>query len=640
MNFLFSKFQLRKLLLLTVDTTIVLVSCLAAFLIIGEDHIQFDRSFFTPSLLLLGCLTMSRLFFSTYNSIWRFADTREYSYLICADTIGFLAATLVGGFLLWAYASFLFLFITFMLSLVLVLCSRIIYKQLHHYNRHYERGHKDVSAIQIAIVGAGHAGTMLLEELQSSKTHEYAPYCFFDNDVLKSGSFIRGVKVYNLEKNMLNMLRSTPISEVVLAVPAITAEEQQRIVDICLEAGCKVKIYASPFERLNKNPGMDKSRKLNIRDINIEDLLSREPVSLDLELTLKLIHDKTVLITGGGGSIGSELCRQVLAMTPKKLVIVDIYENSTYEIQRELLANSELKTEVVVEIASIRDTQKMEHLFARHQPDVVFHAAAHKHVPLMEDSCDEAIKNNVFGTMNVVNAAERHGVQKFILISSDKAVNPTNVMGATKRIGEMIIQSKQDSKTEFTAVRFGNVLGSNGSVLPIFAKQIALGGPVTITDKRVNRFFMTISEAVQLVLQASAMAERAEIFVLDMGQPVQIYDLAQNMIKLAGLIPHKDIEIQEIGLRPGEKMYEELLTKNERLKQTSNEKIFVEHGEEISEKELLLKMARLKEALESMDNDTIRKGLKAVVPTYLNPENVNGAQEKTTALEMAKKINA
>jgi len=390
-----------------------------------------------------------------------------------------------------------------------------------------------------------------------------------------------------------------------------------------------------PFKRPRKNRGRDKSSKLLLHDIPMDALLSRDPVSLDLALTSRLIRNQTVLVTGGGGSIGSELCRQVASMLPKKLIVLDIYENSSYELQMELFSDLDAEIEVVVEIASICDAQKMNHLFARHQPDVVFHAAAHKHVPLMEECCDEAIKNNVFGTLNVISAAECYGVSKFIFISSDKAVNPTNVMGATKRIGEMMIQCKGESRTEFLAVRFGNVLGSNGSVLPIFARQIARGGPVTVTDRRANRFFMTISEAVQLVLQASAMAKPSEIFVLDMGKPVRIYEMAENMIQLAGLTPHKDIEIIEIGLRPGEKLFEEPLMNNVHLKRTSNKKIFIEQGGEISEKELLLKMALLQKGLESMDNDTIRKTLKKVVPTYLDPESANRGTDNAAVSKAA-----
>ncbi|MBQ1935403.1 MAG: polysaccharide biosynthesis protein [Clostridia bacterium] len=360
-----------------------------------------------------------------------------------------------------------------------------------------------------------------------------------------------------------------------------------------------------------------------IRDIKIEDLLFRDTISVTDVNMKKAYSDKVVMITGGGGSIGSELCRQVAKLSPKKLVILDIYENNAYDIQQELQRTYGDKLNLVCEIASIRDAEKIEKVFLKHRPEVVFHAAAHKHVPLMEDCCDEAVKNNVFGTFNVANAAEKAGVGKFIMISTDKAVNPTNIMGATKRLCEMIIQSKKDSATDFAAVRFGNVLGSNGSVIPLFMRQIENGGPVTITDKRIVRYFMTIPEASQLVMQAGASAAKGEIYVLDMGKPMKILSLAENMIRLAGLKPYEDIDIQEVGLRPGEKLYEELLMKTEELDKTDNEKIFIERDCKLTREELNEKLRLVHQALDTGDMEAIRKAMMEVVPTYHDADSVN-----------------
>jgi FlaA1/EpsC-like NDP-sugar epimerase len=360
-----------------------------------------------------------------------------------------------------------------------------------------------------------------------------------------------------------------------------------------------------------------------LQSLKIEDLLGREPVKLDTEIINDFIRGKTVLVTGGGGSIGSELCRQIAANQPKKLIILDIYENNAYDIQQELIRTWGKALDLSVEIASVRDKAKMYHIFEKYLPNVVFHAAAHKHVPLMENNPEEAVKNNIFGTYHVVRAAEKYGVQKFVMISTDKAVNPTNVMGATKRFCEMILQSRRESITEFCSVRFGNVLGSNGSVVPLFEKQIAEGGPVTVTDKRITRFFMTIPEAVQLVLEAGAIATQNQIFVLDMGEPVTILSLAENMIRLHGLEPYKDIDIVEIGLRPGEKLYEELLMKSEHLTKMSD-KIFVEEQVDIPPETILAALEELDEAVTGeWTEERIAGLLHRIIPTYKTPEEIN-----------------
>ena len=371
-----------------------------------------------------------------------------------------------------------------------------------------------------------------------------------------------------------------------------------------------------------------------VKDVQMEDLLGREPVRLDTAMLSGFLHGKTVLVTGGGGSIGSELCRQIAPYGPKRLVILDIYENNAYDIQQELLRTYGRDFPLSVEIASVRDKEKVYKLVQRYRPDIIFHAAAHKHVPLMEDCAEEAVKNNIFGTYHVVRAAEKFGVKKFVMISTDKAVNPTNFMGATKRFCEMILQSRRGSPTEFCCVRFGNVLGSNGSVVPLFKRQIAAGGPVTVTDKRIIRYFMTIPEAAQLVLEAGAMARQSQIFVLDMGEPVKILSLAENLIRLSGLEPYKDIEIKEIGLRPGEKLYEELLMNSETLSATPNEKIFVEQQQEIRASRILSDLEALDRAIaEGSSNEELTTLLKTMVPTYYDPDEVNhAAQEREQEL--------
>ena len=413
------------------------------------------------------------------------------------------------------------------------------------------------------------------------------------------------------------------MQEIILALPKNDGDETARLLRFYSRTGCKVKVYDFPLQNNSKKT----DGKRSLREIHIEDLLFRDSLQINNEESRSFYTGKTVLVTGGGGSIGSELCRQIAKCTPRRLIIVDIYENNAYDIQQELIRTYGDALDLCVEIASVRDRERLNSIFAHYRPEIVFHAAAHKHVPLMEHSACESIKNNVLGTYNTADMAEKYGVRKFILISTDKAVNPTNIMGASKRMCEMVIQCRSDSETSFAAVRFGNVLGSNGSVIPLFRRQIAAGGPVTITDKRIIRYFMTIPEASQLVMQAGAMAKSGELFVLDMGKPVKIWDLAENMIRLSGLTPHKDIEIKEIGLRPGEKLYEELLIKTEELDKTDNEMIFVERDTPLSREEVERRLTILREAVESAKDEIgsgkIAEAMKAVVPTYVDPEEIN-----------------
>ena len=467
---------------------------------------------------------------------------------------------------------------------------------------------------------AGEAGRMLLREISVTPQLQSRVCCIIDDDPGKQGKYVGNVPIVGGREKIPEAVKKKRITQIILAIPAASAKDKKEILNICQKTGCRVRSLPGIYQLVNGEVSM-----AAVKDVQIEDLLGREPVKLDTAVLRNFLQGQTVLVTGGGGSIGSELCRQIAKYQPKQLIILDIYENNAYDIQQELRRVWGDRLNLRVEIASIRDKEKVYSLFQMYRPDIVLHAAAHKHVPLMEECPEEAIKNNIFGTYHVVRAAEKFGVKKFVMISTDKAVNPTNFMGATKRFCEMILQSRADSPTEFCAVRFGNVLGSNGSVVPLFKKQIQEGGPVTITDRRIIRYFMTIPEAAQLVLEAGAMAKQSEIFVLDMGEPVKILELAENLIRLSGLELDKDITIQEIGLRPGEKLYEELLMRSETLSKTSNEKIFIEQQQEISKDVIMRDLLRLDEAVtRDIPPQDLITMLREMVPTYTSPEEING----------------
>ena len=473
---------------------------------------------------------------------------------------------------------------------------------------------------RIMLIGAGEAGRMLLREIDGNDRIRGKVCCIIDDNAGKWGRHMDGVPVVGGREKIAYAAGKYNITQIIFAIPTASPAQKKEILELCKGTGCKIRSVPGVYQMVS-----GELRLSDVRDVQVEDLLGRDPVKLDTRAVESFLQDRVVLVTGGGGSIGSELCRQIAGFRPRQLVIVDIYENNAYDIQQELRASFR-GLDLHVEIASVRDKEKIYGLFDRYRPEVVFHAAAHKHVPLMENAPEEAIKNNVFGTYHVVRAAERSGVKKFVMISTDKAVNPTNIMGATKRFCEMILQSRMESATEFCAVRFGNVLGSNGSVVPLFKRQIEAGGPVTLTDKRIIRYFMTIPEAAQLVLEAGAMAQRGQIFVLDMGEPVKILTLAENLIRLSGKRPYEDIEIREIGLRPGEKLYEELLMRSETLSKTKNEKIFVEQQEVISPKWIM-------EGLQTLDHVVTRQvsgeqviaAMKRLVNTYHSPEEVNAS---------------
>ena len=476
---------------------------------------------------------------------------------------------------------------------------------------------------RIMLVGAGEAGRVFIRESLINRHAKGNICCVIDDNAEKWGRYLNGVPIVGGRGKIAEEAKKRNIDRIILAIPSLEAREKKKLLERCQATDCRVSILPEVYKTMHSTFGM-----ADLRDVQMEDLLGREPVKLDTTLLRTFLHGKTVLVTGGGGSIGSELCRQIAIYGPGQLIILDIYENNAYELQQELLRVYGRDFPLKVEIASVRDKEKIYRLFDTYRPEVVIHAAAHKHVPLMEDCAEEAVKNNIFGTYHVVRAAEKFGVEKFVMISTDKAVNPTNFMGATKRFCEMILQSRKNSTTEFCCVRFGNVLGSNGSVVPLFKKQIAAGGPVTITDKRIIRYFMTIPEAAQLVLEAGAMARQNQIFVLDMGEPVKILTLAENLIRLSGLEPYKDIEIKEIGLRPGEKLYEELLMRSETLSATANKMIFVEEQQEIRASRIMEDLKELDRAVTvGESNDELIALLKAMVSTYRDPETVNSAVE-------------
>ena len=495
--------------------------------------------------------------------------------------------------------------IFFILACIIVASYRLYRSAKHIISKGSARNKK-----KVLIVGAGDAGTTILREIQTSNRLDICAVGFIDDDPHKLGTTILGVKVLGNSEQIEDIAKRTGAELIIIAIPTADAKTIKRISQLCLQTKCEVKTLPGLFQLIDGAVSVSR-----LRDVDVQDLLGREPVQVNLDEVMGYIEEQVVLVTGGGGSIGSELCRQIANHNPKQLIILDIYENNAYEIEQELkrrLPNLNLLTL----IASIRDSGKMDNVFKTYRPDIVFHAAAHKHVPLMETSPNEAVKNNILGTYKVVQAADKYGVKKFVQISTDKAVNPTNIMGATKRVCEMIIQAfSRKSKTQFVAVRFGNVLGSNGSVIPLFKKQIAEGGPVTLTHKDIIRYFMTIPEAVSLVLQAGAYANGGEIFVLDMGEQVKIYDLAVNLIKMSGFEPGKDIEIKITGLRPGEKLYEERLMAEEGMEKTANDRISIGKPIEMDDNHLFATLEKLYDEAYG-ETEQMKDLVKELVPTY------------------------
>ena len=502
-----------------------------------------------------------------------------------------------------------------------MMAGRFSYRLLRIFKQKVYTDHLEKPIITM-VIGAGDAGTLIIKELQSSYHLSNKVVCVIDDNPQKKNTKLLGIPIVGGREEILEAVKRYKVQEIIIAIPTMPPKDRKALLEICKDSGCKLRILPGVYQLINEEVSIAK-----LREVEIEDLLGRDPVETDLGSVLEYVQDKRVLITGGGGSIGSELCRQIAAHHPALLVIVDIYENTVYDIQQEL-KHDYPEMNLVVLIGSVRNTHRISSIFQKYRPELVYHAAAHKHVPLMENSPNEAIKNNVFGTLNTARAASENGCKRFILISTDKAVNPTNIMGASKRICEMIIQTLNTTcETEFVAVRFGNVLGSNGSVIPLFRKQIEEGGPVTVTDKNIIRYFMTIPEAVSLVLQAGAYAKGGEIFVLDMGEPMRIDDLARNLIKLSGLRPDEDIKIQYTGLRPGEKLYEELLMAEEGLRKTAHEKIFIGKPLEFDQEKFLKQLEQLKKEA-YQDGNHIRESVKEIVETYQYQETGETSKKK------------
>lgn len=611
------KLWTRKIFLLCYDVVAVgLVSVLALLVRFDFRWSQVPHTFAETmwNSLIVSEVIMVLIFtaFHLYSSLWSYASTTELMYVISAcvvDSIVNMVAIVLmnpGTEGVPLPRSFYLLYGMFLLAFTLF--GRYFYRLLR-----IIRGHIWVDQTKrkrVLVVGAGAAGSALIKEIMGSDHISMDIVGAIDDDPAKKGTYIHGVRILGNRDCIISFCEELSVQEIMIALPSATAKEIKEIVDICKQTGCELKRLPGMYQLVNGDVSVSK-----LKDVDVNDLLGREPVKVDLDSILGYVCDKVVLVTGGGGSIGSELCRQVAGHKPKQLVIVDIYENNAYDIQQELKKTYPWLNLVVL-IASVRNTKRMDDIFTYYKPDIVYHAAAHKHVPLMEASPNEAVKNNVLGTWKVVQAADKAHVKKFVMISTDKAVNPTNIMGATKRICEMIIQTYNNcSQTEFVAVRFGNVLGSNGSVIPLFKKQIEAGGPVTVTHPDIIRYFMTIPEAVSLVLQAGAFAKGGEIFVLDMGEPVKILDLAKNLILLSGHKPGEDIQIEFTGLRPGEKLYEEMLMDEEGLQDTENHLIHIGKPIEFDEDKFLEDLEGLKEYVVT-EPDDIREWVQRIVPTY------------------------
>ena len=625
-----------KIFMFIIDVVIVTLSAIAAnILLTKKDFIFTDSNLYVILNSIIISIIIYEIYlniFRVYRNITRFESGKDYLIYILACALA--------GFTLLAARFILKLEINScrkeMLQAVITAVGLVGLRVVVRFILNdvvQEQIKSDGRKYNILIIGAGYAGRDIIRNIKQTMNEKYNIVGIIDDSKFKLHYFINGVEVLGNRNDIVDICKEKEVDEIFFAISKIDKKKKKEILAICQETGKKIRILPTT-EDIIRNKNMFQ----NLRDVDIEDILGRDPVKLDNNKIGNLIENKTVLVTGAGGSIGSELCRQIIKFNPSKLVMLDIYENNLYNIELELKAQY-AHIEIDAIIGSVRDVKRLEKVFEEYNPYLVFHAAAHKHVPLMEESPLEAIKNNVFGTFNVANCADKYGSKKMILISTDKAVNPTNIMGATKRLCEMIIQVKnKNSKTEYAAVRFGNVLGSNGSVVPVFKKQIAEGGPVTVTHKDIIRYFMTIPEAAQLVLQAMSYAKGGEIFVLDMGEPVKIYDLAVSLIKLSGLEPNVDIPIVFTGLRPGEKLFEELLMKEEGLQKTENKKIYIGELTDLDEKDILEKLAKLQHLVDDENSpiDKIKETISYVVPTY--KYNLNIQEDKKTNNNYIEKV--
>lgn len=610
-----SKVPLQRIIALVIMDimSILLVSFAALYIRYDFSFQDIDPLFFKHcENLLIPNIIGTLIFFAIwklYRSVWRYASANELVNIVgataCASLAQFVYCKFTDNRMPRSYSVLYF----FLLTLA-ICCIRFGYRILRLINNKRMNLLGKEHCVNVMIIGAGAGGDMILKEIENSRYLSMRAKCIIDDQPGCHGKLMRGVPIVGGRESILDAVGRYSIDEIIFAIPSASVQTRKEILDICKESGCKLRTIPGTYQLINGDVSVS-----SLKEVEIEDLLGREPIRINTEEVLGHVGGKVVLVTGGGGSIGSELCRQLAAHHPKQLIILDIYENNAYDIQQELIRKYP-ELDLVVLIASVRNKERIDSIFETYRPNIVYHAAAHKHVPLMEDSPHEAIKNNVFGTYKVAQAADRYGVDKFVLISTDKAVNPTNIMGASKRLCEMLIQSmNRNSRTNYVAVRFGNVLGSNGSVIPLFKKQIAEGGPVTVTHPDIIRYFMTIPEAVSLVLQAGAYARGGEIFVLDMGEPVKILDLATNLIKLSGYRVGEDIQIVFTGLRPGEKMYEELLMNEEGLKETANKMIFIGKPIEFDEEVFRSQLVELER--EAMDETSdIRAAVEKIVTTY------------------------
>ncbi len=588
--------------------------------------------YFAVALCSVASICIMFFVMGVYRVLWPYAGTKDYVRIAGSAVMGMFLSVITTLALRYAkadvYAShirdtFRVCVLTTATASVYSIFIRMFIRVLSKLPGYHDSLVDNENSKKVLIVGAGAAASMLIKDIPVNGNLNIRIVGLVDDNPAKLHNTFCGYQILGNRDDIPAICQRFEVDEIYIAMPSASATDKNEILEICTKTKAKIKIVPALDQAISFQGGIHSQ----IRSVQIEDLLDRQPVELDSRQISEYIEGKVVLVTGGGGSIGSEICRQIMKYRPRTLVVVDIYENNAYDLQMELNRRFPDNPPTVL-IASIRDKERLETIFDEYKPYIVFHAAAHKHVPLMEQSPCEAIKNNVFGTLNVATCADKYGVKRFVMISTDKAVNPTNIMGATKRMCEMIVQSMQKiSDTEFVAVRFGNVLGSNGSVIPLFKKQIEEGGPVTVTHKDITRFFMTIPEAAQLVLQAASYANGGEIFVLDMGKPVRIYDLAKNLIRLSGHIPGEDIKIEVTGLRPGEKLYEELLMSEEGLTKTRHEKIFIGAPSDITMEQLGPSLELLRTAAESNDIDGIKNIVEKVVPTYIkNPDRVNNAR--------------
>ncbi|ELC8386876.1 polysaccharide biosynthesis protein [Clostridium perfringens] len=628
--------KVKALFLMSLDTLIIVNSYILAFIIrFNFDFIMDERNgliLFLPVIVIIYLMMLS--IFKMYKSIWTIVGIDEVAFGLIACLIAtgiiLIISTIISSIYYIDHVTVLLAGLFIMIFTIGIRVSFRIYRRMISHGRVLLNSSNISNLEKILIIGAGSCGQLIIEEVRKQNPIKQKVIGVIDDNPSKIGTYLRGIKILGNRNKIIAISEEKNVDLILIAMPSVDGKVKKEIIEICQSTRAKVKIIPGMYELIGGKVSLNR-----MRDIDLRDLLGREEVILDKQGIKDYIENKVVMVTGGGGSIGSELCRQIAKFSPKLLLILDIYENNAYELENEIISNFKNLKEKVL-IASVREEKRLENIFNEYKPQVIFHAAAHKHVPLMERNPEEAIKNNVIGTLNVAECAHKYGAERFVLISTDKAVNPTNVMGASKRMCEMIIQAiDKNSNTEFVAVRFGNVLGSNGSVIPLFKKQIAKGGPVTLTHKKITRYFMLIPEAAQLVLQAGAYAKGGEIFVLDMGNPVLIYDLAKDLIKLSGFEPEIDIKIEITGLRPGEKLYEELLMDEEGLRKTSHEKIFIAKPGEYDFEMLKLGVNALKKIADLGDVETLKTALQFIVKTYKRLDTENNSVFNEVALHEA-----